>query len=264
VGRSSPGALARKEKHVVKPTLFIGSSSESLDIAYAAQVNLEDVADVIVWNQGLFELSRYFLESLLDALDETDFGLFVFAPDDLTKMRGREMQTARDNVIFELGLFIGRLGRERSFVIMPKGMPDFHLPSDLLGISTGTFEPPAKPERLQAALGPACHKVRQAIQKIRASEPSIANKEPREIDLMLPLVLPEPQRKHLINLAKGNTKGYTGRDSLRSELRHLRSMGLVQKLPGRNIGDMKSGMVCDLADYVELTDLGKRWAERLT
>jgi hypothetical protein len=38
----------------------------------------------------------------------------------------------------------------------------------------------------------------------------------------------------------------------------------LQKLPGRNIGDMKSGMVCDLADYVELTDLGKRWAERIT
>jgi hypothetical protein len=31
-------------------------------------------------------------------------------------------------------------------------------------------------------------------------------------------------------------------------------MGLLQKLPDRNIGDMKSGMVCDLADYVELTD----------
>lgn len=102
----------------------------------------------------------------------------------------------------------------------------------------------------------------KGIPDFHASELSIAGKEPGEIDLMLPLVLPEPQRKHLVNLAERNTKGYTGRDSLRSELRHLRSMGLLQKLPGRNIGDIKSGMACDLADYVELTDLGKRWAER--
>jgi predicted nucleotide-binding protein len=56
----------------------------------------------------------------LDALDDAKFGLFVFALDDLTAIRGQEMRTARDNVIFELGLFVGRLGREHSFVLMPK------------------------------------------------------------------------------------------------------------------------------------------------
>jgi predicted nucleotide-binding protein len=116
----------------VKPTLFIGSSSESLDVAYAAQRNLEDVADVVVWTQGIFELTKSYLEGLLDALDETDFGLFIFGPDDVTKVRGEELRTARDNVVFELGLFIGRLGRERSFILMPRGVDDFRFPSDLL------------------------------------------------------------------------------------------------------------------------------------
>src|SRR5262245_1663065 len=149
----------------MKPTLFVGSSSESLDVAYAAQKNLEDVAEVIVWTQGIFELTKSYLESLLDHLEDTDFGLFIFGADDLARIRGTEMRVARDNIIFELGLFIGRLGREHSFILTPKAVSDFHLPTDLLGIGTSTFEPPSRPERLQAALGPACHDIRTAIRR---------------------------------------------------------------------------------------------------
>jgi hypothetical protein len=134
-------------------------------VAYAAQKNLEDVAEVIVWTQGIFELTKSYLESLLEALEDTEFGLFIFGPDDLIKIRGMEMVTARDNVVFELGLFIGRLGRDRSFILMPKDSADFHLPTDLLGITTARFQPPSRPDRLQAALGPACHDIRTTIRK---------------------------------------------------------------------------------------------------
>ena len=119
---------------VKKPSLFVGSSSESLDVAFAVQKNLDADAEVTVWNQGIFELSKFSLESLDEALDNTDFGVFVFSPDDITRVRDIEFQTVRDNVVFELGLFIGRLGRRKSFLIMPRGISDFHLPSDLLGI----------------------------------------------------------------------------------------------------------------------------------
>ena len=242
----------------MKPVLFIGSSSESLDVAYAAQENLEDCAQAIVWKQGLFELSRNFLDSLLDTLDETDFGLFVFSPDDLTKIRGHALATTRDNVVFELGLFIGRLGRERTFILMPEDIMDLHLPSDLLGINTATFAQPENPRMLVAALGASCNKVRRGIQQL-----SVSKREVEDLDLALSLAVPEPQQKHLLNLAEGKTKGYEGRGSLRSELRNLVSMGLLEKLPGRHVGDMKSGMVYDLADFVNLTVRGKRWVERL-
>jgi hypothetical protein len=242
----------------MKPVLFIGSSSESLDVAYAAQENLEDCAQVIVWTQGLFDLSRNFLDSLLDTLDETKFGLFVFAPDDLTRIRGQAMETTRDNVIFELGLFIGRLGCERTFIIMPKEIVDLHLPSDLLGINTAIFTKPENPKLLVGALGAACNKIRRAIRLA-----STSNKEALDLDLALSLAVPEQQQRHLLNLAQGKTKGYEGRGSLRSELRNLVSVGLLEKLPGQHVGDMKSGMVYDLADFVNLTDSGRRWVERI-
>jgi len=246
----------------MKPALFLGSSSESLDIAYAAQRNLEDVAEVIVWTQGIFELTKSYLESLLDALEDTEFGLFVLGADDVVRIRGTEMPTARDNVVFELGLFIGRLGRDRTFILMPKTSADFHLPTDLLGVSTATFQPPSRPDRLQAALGPACHDIRLAIRKHTVLR-NPASPKTSDLELLLPVLIPEPERQHLFNITDGKTKGYKGGGSLRLELRHLRSIGLIRKHADRNIGELESGGVYDLADILELTDLGRRWVAKL-
>lgn len=246
----------------MKPSLFVGSSAESLDIAYAAQRNLEDVAEVIVWNQGIFELTKSYLESLTDALDDADFGLFVFGADDVVRIRGKESAAARDNVIFELGLFIGRLGRDRTFMVMPKSSADFHLPTDLLGISIATFEPPSRPDRFQAALGPACHDIRLAIRRHTVLR-NPANPKTSDLKLLLPFLIPESERKHLFNIADGKTKGYKGGGTLRTELRHLRSIGLIRKHTDRHIGELKSDGVYDIAQVLELTDLGQQWVATL-
>jgi len=81
--------------------------------------------------------------------------------------------------------------------------------------------------------------------------------------LMLSVLIPEPEQKHLLNIASGKTKGYKGRGSLRWELRHLRSIGLIRKRAGRHIGELKSEGVYDLADILELTDLGRQWVAKL-
>jgi predicted nucleotide-binding protein len=59
----------------MKPSLFIASSSESIEVAYALQENLESNAEVTVWSQGIFQPSRFALESLIDVLDSTDFAM---------------------------------------------------------------------------------------------------------------------------------------------------------------------------------------------
>lgn len=94
----------------------------------------------------------------------------------------------------------------------------------------------------------------------RVKEKQVEQQEVLEsINLMLPLLLPETERKHLFNLSRGKTKGYDGRSSMRAELRRLRSIGLVRCREGKHIGDMKSGNRWDLADFVELTPQGEKW-----
>ena len=149
----------------MKPTLFIGSSVEALPVAYAIQQELEFSTEPTVWSQGIFDLSKSTLQSLIESLDRFSFAVFVFQGDDLLKLRDSEQQSVRDNVLFELGLFIGRLGESRTFFIVPRGEESLRIPTDLLGISHGSYDPNRGDGNLRAALGPACSQIRQAIQK---------------------------------------------------------------------------------------------------
>ena len=159
----------------MKPALFIASSSENLDLASAMQESLEHVAEVTVWNQDVFKLSRYNIESLVDALEASDFGVFIFTPQDVVNIRGVEKLAVRDNVLFELGLFIGKLGRDRCFIVLPRGNgEDVHLPSDLLGITPALYEPNRQDKNLVASLGPATTKIIRQIRDLPIKTSAVA------------------------------------------------------------------------------------------
>lgn len=147
----------------MKPRLFIGSSTEALDIAYVIQENLAYDSNPTVWTQGIFELSNNTLDDLLKALSNFDFGIFVFKPDDISVIRNNKLSTVRDNVIFELGLFIGKLGKQRVFFVLPDSTDNFHLPTDLLGLTPGRYNSEREDNNLKAALGPFCNQVRSKL-----------------------------------------------------------------------------------------------------
>lgn len=150
----------------MKPKLFIGSSSEALEIANAIQENLNYDAEVTVWNQGVFKLSSNTLNDLLLAVSQSDFAIFVFNPDDVAIIRDQKHTTVRDNVVFELGLFIGKLGQNNVFYVIPEN-ETIHLPTDLLGINPGKYNNKRSDGNLLAALGPFCNQVRSQLKKFQ-------------------------------------------------------------------------------------------------
>lgn len=153
----------------MKPRVFIGSSGEGRDFAYALQENLESDAEITVWDQDIFHPMKSFLDSLLDALSIMDFGVFIFSPDDSLRMRGQETLVARDNVIFELGLFAGRFGPKRSIFVIPKGI-NMHIPSDLIGITVPTFDANREDRNWRAALGPASNQIRKLLRQFQTEK----------------------------------------------------------------------------------------------
>ena len=146
-----------------KPTIFIGSSSEQLRTAREVKALLRPELEADVWDEGVFGLGNSYLEDLLKAVDTYDFAVFVFAPDDLATIRAKRHPSVRDNVVFELGLFMGRLGRHRAFWLLPRGKDQPKIPSDLEGISRADFD--SAPSKRAQALLIACRKLRDEARK---------------------------------------------------------------------------------------------------
>jgi predicted nucleotide-binding protein len=153
------------EERKRRPRVFIGSSSEGLDVARAIQAAIYYDAEPVIWSQGVFGLSGGTLEALVHAGDKFDFAVFVLTPDDLVVKRRARGNAPRDNVLFELGLFMGQIGRERTFFVHCQ-TDNILLPSDLAGVTAATYLPPSEPQFLHAAVSGACTPILAAIRTL--------------------------------------------------------------------------------------------------
>jgi uncharacterized SAM-dependent methyltransferase len=125
---------------MAKPKMFVGSSSEARVLIDGLVLNLALDVDVVPWDRGVFPLSRTTIESLEVTVGQVDFAAFLLTPEDGLRLREEEFVAPRDNVIFELGLFMGGLGRERCFMIVPAGTRTaFRTATDFLGMSVTTY-----------------------------------------------------------------------------------------------------------------------------
>lgn len=148
-----------------RPVLFVGSSVEGLAVAKNIQLLLKhSTMDIRLWTSGVFGPSGVTIDVLLEQLDTCDFAAFVFGPDDKLASRGEQYDAPRDNVIFELGLFMGRVGRERAFFIKDQ-RSNLKIPTDLLGVTPLTYIASDK-ANLVSILGPVCTEIEITVGRL--------------------------------------------------------------------------------------------------
>jgi predicted nucleotide-binding protein len=148
-----------------QPRLFIGSSAENLPVAREIQSGLShDKMIVSVWTDGVFRASKTAVESLLVAVRASDFAVLLITPDDIVVSRDIESPAPRDNVVFELGLFMGLLGRERTLVVKPRGV-NIKMPSDLLGFTPLEYAA-GTPDTLASRIASVCNDIRKTVQSL--------------------------------------------------------------------------------------------------
>ena len=119
--------------------MFIGSSSESANLAEAIATHLRGQADITVWKRNFFQLGNNTLDTLVAAASEFDLAVFVLGPDDDLQYRGTAGATPRANVLFELGLFMGALGSNRVFGVF-SDQKDLFIPNDFAGVTIAKYK----------------------------------------------------------------------------------------------------------------------------
>lgn len=147
-----------------KPTVFIGSSNENLHIAEILVMYLSEFAEVTCWTD-IFQIGIPTLDSLVNVKDKFDFAIFIMTANDDLKSRNQQFIVPRDNIIFELGLFIGSIGNERVFVVCDKNIST-KIFSDYSSVTYITYDLERKDQNKESALFPCCIKIKSAITNV--------------------------------------------------------------------------------------------------
>ena len=138
-GKSLKPAL-RRPKSIKAVRVFIASSNEGLVIASKLQIQLRKAKiEAVLWKDaGVFSFGSSGFESFEKVLDDCGAAIMVLSPNDDISSRGNKHQAARERLIYEIGLFHGRHGRHRTFVLVTKNL---NLPSDLDGLAYFWYDP---------------------------------------------------------------------------------------------------------------------------
>jgi len=124
-----------------KLKVFVASSTEAHEIKRFIMGILENNhIEPIDWKK-INQAGEFGLESLLNISNEVDGAVIIATCDDKIWHREGKNITPRDNILFEMGLFIKALGRKRAPLIFVQNdkMKWPKIPTDLLGLNTIRF-----------------------------------------------------------------------------------------------------------------------------
>lgn len=148
-----------------EPVIFVACSKEALRTAEEIQsIFSYDPFVVEIWVDGVFAASSTPIEGLTALIGKIDFAVVVLSRDDKTESRSKENFSPRDNIVFELGLAVGAIGRARTVILVPRGV-EMKIPSDLLGVRPIDY-PMGDAEGITARLRPACTEIRKIVERL--------------------------------------------------------------------------------------------------
>lgn len=157
------------------PTIFVGSSKEGIKYAEAIEnFYFNESFEIQPWYRLFNEPLVVNIEHL-ENFANFDFAILILTPDDITEYRGNHYTTTRDNLIFELGLLIGYIGRNRVFPIKPEEI-DIKLPTDLLGTNPLPFHFSKyfkNSVEFEKAVSFACRRIKDEIQRLGRKAPLV-------------------------------------------------------------------------------------------
>lgn len=154
----------------MKPKLFIGSSVEELALAEAVKQHLANDAEAIIWVEFPFNLLGTRLEDFAAAINNFDFSIFILRPADSVHTRSQKASFPRETLIMEMGMLIGRLGKNRTFLIIPKGKKYLGFSPEVVGVPQTTFDLSRSDKKLSASLGSACEQIRKQMLSLRIAK----------------------------------------------------------------------------------------------
>jgi hypothetical protein len=125
MGRRAGGDLT-------KPRIFVGSSTEAIELAHKVAVTIE-VAGMtpVVWDTGAFPVGSTLLERIDSLADDFQGAILLFTPDVHSVRNGQTADQPVSNVMFEYGYLSARLTRQRVAICL---FDNADLPSDLQGV----------------------------------------------------------------------------------------------------------------------------------
>jgi hypothetical protein len=141
-------------------TGLILSSKEELEKAQLLQAEFSRIEiNTLRWDQ--VRRRGMLLPALINEVENKfQFAVILLTPDDRISYRDENLKAPRDNVILELGLWLGKVGPNRTFIVTPS--EDFKLPTDLDGLLRDSYDP----SMIDSSLGPICLLIKKHLENL--------------------------------------------------------------------------------------------------
>jgi hypothetical protein len=156
-------------------------------------------------------------------------------------------------ILYVTGIILGRIPEQRKL-----GGADVSIL--VIAILLGTLL--LRPQILERLTHLKVGSVEFELEKLQQDQDA-QRKELDNVRFVLTLLLQHAEMEHLRNLNAGNTQNYVGSHALRSELRRLRTLGLISNCNGHKISELTDKRVVDLKTVVQLTARGREYLEKL-